>query len=151
MSISTHRWDSEILPGVISQTACVWCVLSCFSCIQLYDPMDCSPPGSSVHGFSRQEYWGELLFPSPGDLPDPGIKSVSDVSCIDWGVLYHECHLGPPDCFLIVITYVLLVLATLSSLWDLSSPNQGSKPRPQKGTHRILTTVQQGIPNYYSL
>ena len=25
-------------------------------------------------GFSRQEYWSELPFPSPGDLPDPGIK-----------------------------------------------------------------------------
>jgi len=24
-------------------------------------------------GFSRQEYWSGLLFPSPGDLPDPGI------------------------------------------------------------------------------
>ena len=28
-------------------------------------------------GFSRQEYWSELPCPSPGDLPDPGIKSVS--------------------------------------------------------------------------
>ena len=25
-------------------------------------------------GFSRQEYWGGLPFPSPGDLPDPGTK-----------------------------------------------------------------------------
>ena len=25
-------------------------------------------------GFSRQEYWSGLPFPSPGDLPDPGIK-----------------------------------------------------------------------------
>ena len=25
-------------------------------------------------GFSRQEYWSELPFPSPGDLPNPGIK-----------------------------------------------------------------------------
>ena len=25
-------------------------------------------------GFSRQEYWSRLPFPSPGDLPDPGIK-----------------------------------------------------------------------------
>ena len=25
-------------------------------------------------GFSRQEYWSELPFPSPGDLPHPGIK-----------------------------------------------------------------------------
>ena len=52
--------------------------------------MDCSPPGSSIHGilqarilewvaisFSRQEYWSGLPFPSPGDLPDPGIKPGS--------------------------------------------------------------------------
>ena len=28
-------------------------------------------------GFSRQEYWSRLPFPSPGDLPDPGIKPGS--------------------------------------------------------------------------
>ncbi|KAM7240729.1 hypothetical protein CapIbe_008635, partial [Capra ibex] len=28
-------------------------------------------------GFSRQEYWSGLPFPSPGDLPDPEIKSWS--------------------------------------------------------------------------
>ena len=28
-------------------------------------------------GFSRQEYWSGLPFPSPGDLPDPGIKPWS--------------------------------------------------------------------------
>ena len=28
-------------------------------------------------GISRQEYWGGLPFPSPGDLPDPGIKPGS--------------------------------------------------------------------------
>ena len=30
-------------------------------------------------GFSRQEYWSGLLFPSPGDLPDPGIKPGSPI------------------------------------------------------------------------
>ena len=30
--------------------------------------------------FSRQEYWRGLPFPSPGDLPDPGIKLASLVS-----------------------------------------------------------------------
>ena len=30
-------------------------------------------------GFSRQEYWSRLPFPTSGDLPDPGIKSVSPV------------------------------------------------------------------------
>ena len=38
-------------------------------------------------GFSRQEYWSELLFPTPGDLPDPGIEFT--VSSIDSRVLYH--------------------------------------------------------------
>ena len=32
----------------------------------LSDPMDCSLPGSSVHGFSRQEYWSGVPLPSPG-------------------------------------------------------------------------------------
>ena len=31
----------------------------------LSHPMDCSPPGSSVHGFSRQEYWSGVPLPSP--------------------------------------------------------------------------------------
>jgi len=30
-------------------------------------------------GFSKQEYWSGLPFPSPGDLPDPGIKAISPV------------------------------------------------------------------------
>ena len=42
--------------------------------------MDCSPPGSSFQGFSRQEYWSGLPWPPPGDLPDPGIESVSLMS-----------------------------------------------------------------------
>ena len=28
-------------------------------------------------GFSRQEYWSRLPWPSPGDLPNPGIKLLS--------------------------------------------------------------------------
>ena len=40
--------------------------------------MDCSPPGSSVHGdSSRQEYWSELPCPPPGDLPSPGMEPRS--------------------------------------------------------------------------
>ena len=31
-------------------------------------------------GFSRQEYWSGLPFPSPGDLPDPEIEPVSPVT-----------------------------------------------------------------------
>ena len=45
----------------------------------LCDPMDCSPPDSSSMGFSRREYRSGLPFPSPGDLPDPGIEPRSPV------------------------------------------------------------------------
>ena len=41
------------------------------------DPVDCSPPGSSVHGDSPGKNTGGLPFPSPGDLPDPGIEPRS--------------------------------------------------------------------------
>ena len=34
-------------------------------------------------GFSRQEYWGGLPFPSPGDLPDPGIEPRSPALLAD--------------------------------------------------------------------
>ena len=36
--------------------------------------MDYSPPGSSVHGILQARILEWVLFPSPGDLPDPGIK-----------------------------------------------------------------------------
>ena len=45
----------------------------------LCHPMDYSLPCSSVHGFSRQEYWTKLLWSPPGDLPDPGIEYRSPV------------------------------------------------------------------------
>ena len=41
------------------------------SCSTLCDCTDCSPSGSSVHAFSRQEYWSGLPCPPPGRLPDP--------------------------------------------------------------------------------
>ena len=60
------------------------CVHACVStrtqlCPALCNPMDCSvachAPLST--GFPRQEYWSGLPFPSPGDLPDPGVESMS--------------------------------------------------------------------------
>ena len=47
------------------------------SCLTLCDSMNCSPQGSSVHGFLRQEYWSRLPCPPPEDLLYPGIKPVS--------------------------------------------------------------------------
>ena len=48
-----------------------------FPTVSNYDPMDCSPPGSSVHGILQArilEWAARILDPPPGDLPDPGIE-----------------------------------------------------------------------------
>ena len=47
------------------------------SCPTLCDPMDVAYEAPPSMGFSRQEYWSGLPFPSPGDLPNPGIKLES--------------------------------------------------------------------------
>ena len=53
------------------------------SCMILCEPMGCSPLAPLSFGFSRQEHWSGLLCPSPGDLPDPGIKPRSPALQMD--------------------------------------------------------------------
>ena len=48
-------------------------------------------------GFSRQEYWSELPFPTPGDLPDPGNKPTSHVSPALAGRVFATVPLGKAD------------------------------------------------------
>src|SRR5574337_648274 len=51
------------------------CEAKSLSCVRHFATpwtVACQAPLST--GFSRQEYWSGLPFPSPGDLPDPGIK-----------------------------------------------------------------------------
>ena len=59
------------------------------SCPTLCDPMDCSPPGSLVHGIFQHEYWSGLLFPSLGDLPNPGIEFTPPALQADALLLSH--------------------------------------------------------------
>ena len=66
-----RSWDS---PGKNTGVGCHF-LLQCMKvksesevaqwCPTLSDPMDCSLPGSSAHGFSRQEYWSGVPLPSP--------------------------------------------------------------------------------------
>ena len=53
-------------------------VLSPFSCVRLFaTPWTAARWAPLSMGFSRQEDWSGLLFPSPGDLPDPGTEPRS--------------------------------------------------------------------------
>ena len=52
--------------------------VSSLSRVQLFaTPWTVAHQAPPSMGFSRQEYWSGLPFPSPGELPDPGIESGS--------------------------------------------------------------------------
>ena len=54
------------------------------SCVRLVTtPWTVAHQAPPSMGFSRQEYWSGLPFPSPGDLPDPGIEPRSPTSQAD--------------------------------------------------------------------
>ena len=67
-------------PELEGQLTCSLVCMRAQSRPALCDPMDCSPPGSSVHRISQAGILEWLPFPPPGDLPDPGIKPTSPVS-----------------------------------------------------------------------
>ena len=53
-------------------------VLNCFSCVQFFaTSWTVARQAPLSMGFSKQEYWSGLPFPSPGDLPDLGIEPAS--------------------------------------------------------------------------
>ena len=73
MSLSSLHFSFEFFLFSIKVKVKVLVTQSCWT---LWDPMDCSLPGSSME-FSRQEYWSRLPFFSPGNLRNPGIKPRS--------------------------------------------------------------------------
>ena len=77
--VSSWKWpwggSSSCLCAFVCVCVCV-CVLVAQWCLTLCDPMNCSRPGSSVHGILPAKRDG-LPFPSPGDLSHPGIKPGS--------------------------------------------------------------------------
>ena len=80
------------------------CTFTRFNRDRLCDPVDCSPPGSSVHGIFQQEYWSGLPCPPPWDLSDPGIESESPASPVlqaDSLLLSHQGSL--PEQYLLTI------------------------------------------------
>ena len=119
-SVQPHRWQPTRLPGPWDspgKNTRVGChfLLQCMkaksenevaqSCPTLSDPMECSPPGSSVHGIfqARVLEWGATAFssPPPGVLPNSGIKFMSVyVSCIGRWDLDQLCPTisDPMDC-----------------------------------------------------
>ena len=74
----------------------ILCLLSCSVMSDFGTPwtVDCQAPLSME--FSRQVYWSVLLFPSPGDFSDPGIKPTSLVSPLLAGRFFTTVSPGKP-------------------------------------------------------
>ena len=79
---SLLHYEATAFPFMISclignyfKTTCILCVTRCVvsNSVRPYG-YGCSSPGSSVHGISQARILDGLPFPSPGDLPDSGIK-----------------------------------------------------------------------------
>ena len=66
------------------------------SCPTYCNPMDCSPPGCSVHGIFQATILSGLPFSSPGDLPNPGIILVSLASFALEGRFFTTLPPGKP-------------------------------------------------------
>ena len=126
--IRLHRpWDS---PGKNTGVGCQF-LLQCMKvksksevaqlCPALSNTMDCSPPGSSIDGFSRQEYWSGLPLPSP----------YGYIIC--W---FFFCSMG-------TFTFPLLDLFFISKCWG----NSGYGPQ----IFVLLSTLSFQIHSFRSL
>ena len=80
----------------IASSLCVYAKLL-QSCLILRNPMDCSPPGSSVHGILPARTLRWVGMPSSmGSFWPRDQTHISHVSCVGRQVLYHQSHLASP-------------------------------------------------------
>ena len=94
---------SPLLCSLSHYTFCVPCGLNCSFCLTLCDPMDCSPPGSSVHGILQARILEWVAMPPSVYLPNPGIEPASLISpalargfftnCVTWEALCVLWHI----------------------------------------------------------
>ena len=115
------------------------------SCLTLWDPKDCSPPGSSVHGTlqARTLEWVAMPSPRGPSRPRSGI-SISSISCVGRWVHYHctPCLWVGNSCTLSDLSSLLYLLwwSVVSDPWYYCCDYLGHrKPHPYKPLSLILS------------
>ena len=102
LSFSAYFWTSD--------TCMKWSEVKSLSCVWLFtNPWNVAYQAPQSTEFSRQEYWCGLLFPSPGDLPNPGIKPWSPTL---------QADALPSEPYYLTISEVKVAQSCLT-LWDL--------------------------------
>ena len=123
-----HDWETSLILTLNLSTKVNHISSVCWvteSYLTFCNPMDCSLPGSSVHGILWQEYWSWLPLSPPGDLPDPGIEPTSLASAVGFFTtvppgkrrFLHSSHIS---------VFVLSILCSPSpfnsmTVWSLNS------------------------------
>ena len=142
----------------------IWCCVLCLvtqSCLTLCDPMDWSPPGSSVQ--TRILEW--VAMPSPGDRPNPGIKPASLMSpsltgrffntsatwetpTVTWNLVLNEkkaghvklrSHLFP------LWTWVIIKCSLYPCFWGFPGGTTGKESTCQCQRHKRQETWVQSL------
>ena len=68
----------EFFIYILNCMSCLYEWVKLLSCVRLFaTPWDVAYQAPPSMAFSKQEYWSGLPFPSPGDLPNPGLESRS--------------------------------------------------------------------------
>ena len=103
------------------------------SCLTLCDPWTIAHEAPLSMGFSRQEYWSGLPFPSPGDLPDPDIEPGSPALQAD--ALPSEPPTQEIDCYKVTVSTTVVLVPCLEPFSALSAHRliQASQHTPEAG------------------
>ena len=102
---------------------CVCVCTQSLSYVQLFETTQAVARQAPLSmGFSRQKYWSGLPFPTPGDLPKPGIKPIFLVSPALTVDSLPLCHLGSP------LWEYAAAAKSLQSCPTLCDPIDGSPP-----------------------
>ena len=90
-------FSPPVSPGVCSRLSMYMCAKLLQSCLTLCNPMDCTLPGSSVHGFLQARILEWVAFILSRGFSWPRDQTcISYISCIGRRVLYLYSHLGSP-------------------------------------------------------
>ena len=118
------------------------------SCLTLCNPLDYSPPGSSVHRIIQARILEWVAVPPPGDLPDPGIEPVSLMfpalavwfftTSATWEALKYNVYTLFTNLGLVYLTAFLIAL--FGFLLGIEKPDKS------KEVHSVLSSYPHSTP-----
>ena len=93
-SIGLQSHTTEVTQHARRHIYCILHTVSLQSCLLFVPLWTVACQASLSMGFSRQECWSGSPFPSPGDVPYPGIELAYFTSPALASGFFHQCHLG---------------------------------------------------------